>query len=478
MVQYCSDSHVSITVEGTNPAGSFGFTWTVTTSPSNTTENTRLAASMNSSPNPADLILSAMSLKVNVTYTITATISSQSLGLSGPQNSTSFTVVSGNRGLNCMGCVTPFYFYNNSCVSQCPTNFGAVVRSDPVFGDTQYCLKGKDVKMQALKTSLPTQITLQFSEPILPLLSDPETQLFIIIEGVTLDQSNYTFSRASSSTLQIHFNFDERIPEGTNATVGFVNSYLDTVTEILATNNYKLINQNTTVSLLEYYPFSPSQQAAISASSTASASGGSVVSSTMVVSQIAGGGGSGLLGAALACELIQLYKFIDTSFPPNLLLLYNGTFEPPISLELPISLESLNINLDPDTYPTIHDGSKFDTYEMSPYFIQNNLSQVVTLVLLLGLLGVIKSLKRIKLMRTKCINSLNSLETFIGWNFILLTIISGNAQNSLFLALNLSYPDFSTAFGLVCFIFSVAFALGSATLLILLIRFVKRNSKK
>ena len=447
-------------MEGTNEASSFGFVWAVKTSPENATENERLMALLNSSSDPSKVVLKAMSLQVNVTYTIKAKIYDKSSGALGGKVTAIFSVESGNRGLNCMGCVAPFYLYQNECVSQCPPYYKVIVRSDPIWGDTRYCLSGKDVKIHALTTSLPTQIILQFNEPILSLLPNPETHLFVHINGFTLEESNYTFSIVSNKTVQVDFNFDQRIPGNTLATVGFVISYLQTITQVLMEHNYRLINQNATVNLLEYYPFSPAQKAMISTANVVSSNGGPIITATLVVSQIAGGGGSSLLGATLACELIQMYKFIDTDYPPNLLLLFNGSFESPIKLQLPISLDSLNIEIDTELYPNVHDGSKFETYEMSPYFIQNGISELVTVLLLLGLLGVIKGLKNIQKIRGRFKKYLEKIETFICWNYILLTIISANTKTTLYLALNIGHPDLSTDLGRFCFLLSMFLSIG------------------
>ena len=458
--------------------GSFGFTWSVTTFPSNSTEDIRLAAFMNSFPDPTKVVLKAMILQVNITYTIKATIKDPTTGATGPQNSSSFTVESGNRGLNCMGCVSPFYLYKNEYVSQCPPYYKVIIRSDPVWGDTRYCLNGKDVKIQAITTILPTQITLQFSEPILLLLPEPETHLFVNIQGFTLDESNYTFSVVSNKTIQQEFNFDQRISANTPVTVEFVNSYLQTVAQVLMEKNYRLINQNASVNLLEYYPFSPAQKAMISTTNAVSESGGTVITATLIASQIAGGGGSSLLGASFACELIQMYKFIDVNYPPNLLLLFNGSFESPVSLQLPISLDGLNVEIDTDVYLNVHDGSKFETYDMNPYFIQNGISELATVISLLGVLGLVKGLKKIKRIKGKYRKYLNKLEAFIGWNYILLTIISANTKVTLYLAVNIAYPDFTTDLGRFCFILSMSLSAGLCLLIFVLSQFVMKKFRE
>ena len=375
-------------------------------------------------------------------------------------------------------CVAPLSLYKNECVDQCPPYYKVIIRSDPIWGDTRYCLSGKDVKMQVFTTSLPTQIILQFSEPILSLLPNPETQLFINIHGFALDESNYTFSIFSNKTIQIDFNFEQRIPRNSLATVGFAISYLQTVTQVLMEKNYRLINQNASIKLLEYYPFSPAQQAMISTTNDFSSIAGPIITATLVASQIAGGSSSFILGAAFACELIQLYKYIDTDYPPNLLLLFDGSFESPIKLQLPISLDSLNIEIDTDVYLNVHDGSKFEIYEMSPYFIQNGISELATIILLLGLLGLVIGLKKIKRIRSRFRKYLNKLESFICWNYILLTIISANTAATLYLAVNIGNPDYFTDLGRFCFILSIALSLGICMLIFVLSQFVMKKFKE
>ena len=400
----CSPISINATTESDGP---FTFSWSVFTNTSNTTENIRVANYLNSLSDTSKVSIPPGYLLFKVNYTFTATIFN-SAGTSGSNHSISYL------GLMCPisgGCLAPLYYSNGSCVPQCPALAKIMTSNDSALGMIQSCVTGVDVSMSASTTKVSNQITIDFDQPILPLLDDPASQIFITLPGYNITQAdNYSIIITSESTMQAVFNFLERIPAGTEAQVSFSADYLPELYKTLDLNSYYIKNVHCSVGLLEYYPFSKTETAIISAANSITTVGTAAINAMMSASQALGaGGGSFLLGAAFATAMIQLNRFVNVSYPPNLLILYNNSLQSVISLALPINLVDEEKNtrdasssnsqtrmlLDAvedqtqsvsDSNPDIrkiNDGSKFALYGMSPYFVLSGISPLATIISLL-----------------------------------------------------------------------------------------------
>ena len=486
----CSPISINATTESDGP---FTFSWSVFTNTSNTTENTRVANYLNSLSDTSKVSIPPGYLLFKVNYTFTATIFN-SAGTSGSNHSISYL------GLMCPisgGCLAPLYYSNGSCVPQCPALAKIMTSNDSALGMIQSCVTGVDVSMSASTTKVSDQITIDFNQPILSLLDDPASQIFITLAEYNITRpDNYSIIVTSDSTMQAVFNFSERIPSGTEAQVFFNTNYLPELYKTLDLNSYYIKNVHCSVGLLEYYPFSKTETAIISAANSITTVGSAAINTMMSASQALGaGGGSFLLGAAFATAMIQLNRFVNVSYPPNLLILYNNSLQSVISLALPINLVDEEKNtrdasssnsqtrmlLDAvedqtqsvsDSNPDIrkiNDGSKFALYGMSPYFVLSGISPLATIGSLLTILLLVKLCNRrkcsIKLRRT-----LRKIELFLGWNFILMMVVSNNLKIAIYIALNLAYPDLRTGLGVISFICSI----GIAILNILLVRHLIR----
>ena len=458
----------------------------------------RIANYLNDLPDTSKVSIPSGYLLFKVNYTFTAAIVN-SVGEVGSNKSISYL------GLMCPangGCLAPLFYSNGACISQCPNTSKVVTTSDSTLGVIQSCITGIDVSMSASTSKIFDQITIDFDQPILPFLPDPESQILITLTGYTITRGdNYSISVTSDSSMKVTFNFSVRIPAGTEAQVSFYTSYLPTLYQSLDMKNYHLKNVNCSLGLLEYYPFSATAVGIISVSSSMTTVGTATVNAMMAASQVANAGGNSfLLGAAFAAAMIQLNRFVNVSYPPNLLILYNNSLQTVIAMALPINLEDSTKNTKSSSdsnshlrnlfsatdqtseatssnshFRSINDGSKFALYEISPYFIINGISPLATIGLLVGILLLIRVLKRAKKCSVKIQRILRKIEEFLGWNFILTVVISSHLKISLYIALNLIYPDFQTALGVMSFICSVIFGMINVLLIRYLVVAIHRN---
>ena len=495
IVNVCSP--ISMNATALSP-GSFSFSWSVSTDTANTTENSRVANYLNGLSDTSKVAIPVGYLLFKVNYTFKATILN-SVGMPGSNRSISYL------GLMCPisgGCLAPLFYSNGACISQCPNSSKVVTTSDSTLGVIQSCITGIDVSMSASTSKIFDQITIDFDQPILPFLPDPESQILITLTGYTITRGdNYSISVTSDSSMKVTFNFSVRIPAGTEAQVSFYTSYLPTLYQSLDMKNYHLKNVNCSLGLLEYYPFSATAVGIISVSSSMTTVGTATVNAMMAASQVANAGGNSfLLGAAFAAAMIQLNRFVNVSYPPNLLILYNNSLQTVIAMALPINLEDSTKNTKSSSdsnshlrnlfsatdqtseatssnshFRSINDGSKFALYEISPYFIINGISPLATIGLLVGILLLIRVLKRAKKCSVKIQRILRKIEEFLGWNFILTVVISSQLKISLYAALNLIYPEFQTWLGVTSFICSVIFVMLNILVIRYLVMAIYRN---
>ena len=239
-------------------------------------------------------------LLFKVNYTFTAIILNN-VGTTGANHSVSYL------GLMCPlsgGCLAPLYYSNGSCVSQCPVSAAIIKSNDPDLGMIQSCVTGVDVSMSASITKVFDQITIDFDQPILSLLDDPASQIFITLAGYNniTRKDNYSIIVKSDETMQVMFNFSERISAGTEAQVFFSIHYLSVLYKTLDMNSYSLKNAKCSVGLLEYYPFSKTETAFISAANSMTTVGTAVITMIMTANQVISAGDCSFFFGICFCD--------------------------------------------------------------------------------------------------------------------------------------------------------------------------------
>ena len=217
--------------------------------------------------------------------------------------------------------------------------------------------------------------------------------------------------------------------------MSFDSTYLPVLYRNLSTNNINLMNDSCLVSLLEYYPFSAGQVAAISAINSVTTYGSSTMSAIMNVNNVINrGGGSFIIGSAIAAQMIQLNRFVYTTYPPNLLILFNSSVQEVVSTSLPIHINTAqdSNNASQNSSDSITDGSKFEFYEITPSVFKGGYSQLITLGILLAILLICTILRRIKSCSLKTRKIFFKIENFIRWNYILMSITTSSTKFYLF----------------------------------------------
>ena len=209
---------------------------------------------------------------------------------------------------------------------------------------------------------------------------------------------------------------------------------------------------------------SQAEEATKSVSSVAS-SGTQIASTTMALNQIRGVAGAGMLGAAMGAQMVIMCKYINISYPSNVIIFFNNSF--PVTLTIP----GFTNYLASDTYYAdselnqINDNGNLELYEVSQYVFDNVGDAILTLVLCACLAGFVYMIPRLRIF-TYCISpkliKMIRKGEILGSNFVLINFFSNALQVVFYSCLNLYYPTIYTPFGYVNFVCSVGFLIAVA----------------
>ena len=197
--------------------------------------------------------------------------------------------------------------------------------------------------------------------------------------------------------------------------------------------------------------------ATLSDTSTTSAK---TASAAMAVSSLSGAGGANLLGAAFGAQMVQFCRYINATFPSQVLAFFNNSS--PVSLQIPAVLNFMSSGYyeEDSELNLIQDNGNLELYETSQYLFDNVITNVNTLLLLLLLCFGIYALTK-KRFKEK-INGFFKKAELSAWNFFSVTVFSSTLEITFYSFLNLAYPTIYTPFGYLNFIFSIIFLIGIA----------------
>mgnify|MGYP001015669730 CR=1 FL=1 len=194
--------------------------------------------------------------------------------------------------------------------------------------------------------------------------------------------------------------------------------------------------------------------------SSVASSGTQIASTTMALNQIKGVAGAGMLGAAMGAQMVVMCKYINISYPSNVIIFFNNSF--PVTITIP----GFTNPLASDAYDAdselnkIYDNGNLELFEVSQYVFDNVGDAVITLALCSLLAGFVYMIPRVRIfaycISPKLIKMIRKGE-ILGSNFVLINFFSNALQVVFYSCLNLYYPTIYTPFGYVNFVGSVGF---------------------
>ena len=373
---------------------------------------------------------------------------------------------SGPTNNECTSCVSGYYLLNTTCVTTCPSGYYAgLVRFEDTY-EIPACLPKVPLSFKLKLSKQARVIFMNFNNGITRLTRAIQRLTQVQIDGVQLDASMYTLDTDSVSTVKFTYTGEQYVASKSLLSITLnLNSDFNT-------NPYEpfyLVKNSDTIEMMEIYPFSTSEEQAISGSSNFTTVGSAVSGVGQSVGCIASGGAAlSLLRMQIIGESIQLLRYIEVGWPPSVNEYFAISDTDPASISLPIDiyapveapLENANY-----TMPRV-----FETYELPPFLFANYAEELTNVTFYLGAnLAYFILFKIIQMQLTKQRNSakpsskrkpkksgvlaaafrkivasLKKLEHFTLRNYLLIYLLSIFQPGIMFSLLNFKYHSSSS----------------------------------
>ena len=297
---------------------------------------------------------------------------------------------------SCTSCPTGNYLLEGTCVTGCPSTYYHSFLGESEEFQVPACLP-KRILSFSLSLSINSRVIyINFNYGITYMILAVTQRTRIRISNIEIDPELFMLSPLTESKVKFEYLGDQYYPSLSllNVTID-LDSDSDYNSDLY--EEFLIINKSQTVQLKEIYPFTNTEMQAISSSSSFTSMGGSTIATIQAVSSVSQGAlSAGLIRMQIVGEIVQLMRFIDIRWPPNVVQFFETSHIDPTSMLLPIDfITSWNHQLsDRNTsMPRI-----FQNYETRPFFTENYNSEISNLVLwgaiIFSLLLLISFLKK------------------------------------------------------------------------------------
>lgn len=372
---------------------------------------------------------------------------------------------------SCTSCLPGYLLHSGTCILNCPENYyqGSYIGEVGVY-EVPTCFPKLELVFNLSLTSEARAVNINFNYGVINMILAISEKIKVQIGNTEIDNVLFVLSVVSESKLRFQYLGDQYYPPLSllNVTINLDSAEFNSN----AYQRFRIVSKTATLQLKEIYPFSKVETQFISSSSALiGATGGTVATIQAVNSVTQGALCLSLLWLQIVGELVQIMKFIDIRWPPNVAQFYSTSHIDPSSIVMPIELtgainDKLNNNY---TIPRV-----FDEYEVSPFFMKNynnelsNLALWVPIVVFGSLiirlskiclskmaqplnLPIKSSVKKNKNKKTSkiresyfaTINKLNELMIRVSdsrlWNFLMVFILSIYQSGNLWALFNIRY---------------------------------------
>ena len=280
---------------------------------------------------------------------------------------------------SCTSCTVGYYLLNNTCIPSCPYGYYQGSLGDYPVYSIPACLPKLELSFRMSLTLDPRTITIEFNYGISDLMLSFNQRASIELAGIVLSSELYLLLPTTGSLMEFQYIGDVYYPPLTVLNVTFNIETGFNSEEYLP---YMFFNTTETIEMKEIYLFGQVEIQYIDVSSNLTSIGGVALASSQTAASIASGGLSlGLVRMEIVGETIQLLRFIDIQWSPNVLQFFTATRIDPSSIVLPIDFTvewNNNLNNRNVTLPRV-----FDEYEYQQFLTENYNNEISNLMLLI-----------------------------------------------------------------------------------------------
>ena len=369
-----------------------------------------------------------------------------------------------------MGCLPNNYLLNGACYASCPSEeyFESWIATN-FSSNVSICVSSAEQVIYIQPTADPQEVRLYFVNSSAEIVNNAGKTCQFFLNGEALDTSSSTFTVESSQQVTMHLGVAAYHPPNSDFSVKLS----------LPRSGSASKTTQASAGILEYYPFSSSEFQGLKGLAISIDVLGILTSVLFILHQVKSTGSSAILRVLFVTEMLQYYKFINISYPPSLLTFWRFAYMNPIALGLPVKMGLVSSWMFSDELNFLKDGSKFEIYDIRPYFLEQYSGNLFTIILLLVLQGAIRfSIANQKCLPQKIAAVLPVLRKFLAWNFFVIALLSYNTKTVAFAILNFMHPEFGTNFGRASFIFAIVALAAPLLSTILLVIHLRRAHKE
>ena len=348
---------------------------------------------------------------------------------------------------SCTSCPLGYLLFNGECILSCPSGYYEGILGESNLFEVLACLLRLGLEFDLALAAEARVVYINFNYSIANIVLAITQIIQIEIGNVQIDSTSYALTPVSDSRIKFHYLGDQYHPAQSLLRVT-----LDLETS-LSTDPYQQfvsVTKSATVPLKEIYPFTQTEITVITATSEFTEFTGAALAGGQATASMASGALSlSLVRMQMIGEIVQMLRFINILWPPNIQELFVETKYDPNSIVIMVDLtEFWNENLEElnSSMPRV-----FEEYEVVPFFTMNynyELTNIFILIIVTILGAIIISFSkkklqavtsRLKLPKTNAKKScreywtvfLHALSRFLNrfniaflWNFALLFTLS------------------------------------------------------
>ena len=298
---------------------------------------------------------------------------------------------------SCTSCPTGNYLLEGTCVTSCPSTYYHGFLGESGEYQVPACLSKRILSFSLSLAINSRVIFINFNYGITYIILPIVQRTRILISNTEIDPEFFVLSPLTESKVKFEYLGDQYYPSLSllNVTIDLDSDYNSYNSDLY--EEFLIINKSQTIQLKEIYPFTNTEMQVISSSSSFIGTGGGTIATIQAVSSVSQGAlSAGLIRMQMVGEIVQLMRFIDIRWPPNVAQFFETSHIDPTSMLLPIDfMTPWNDKLTDRNFsmPRI-----FENYETGPFFTENYNSEISNLVLwgaiVLSLVLLINFLKK------------------------------------------------------------------------------------
>ena len=253
------------------------------------------------------------------------------------------------------------------------------------------------------------------------------------------------FIDQDDDTIQIRLKYSSNLPPNTFI---FINYTIAAIADNSQTNGgvYYLTPTNLSGSLLEYMPYNEDQKAFIGTAQTIAISASIASQVSIAFQSVINFQSASAYILIQSCDLFYAVKFLNVTFPPNIMQLFGRLKNQPVTLTfLPNVFNQISENPQLDSAKTAL--GNFDLYNVKPWIMYNFGAEFLQFIVIVIAAFVFIGIKALRInLHPNVKHIVLKVYYILVWNFIISYVLSNYFKGIMFMMINFEQPTTGTSY--------------------------------